>query len=124
MSREKTESSIPVVRGKVDTLVLYEVREDELDVFEKGSPSSIYFSLGLFFISVGLSFLITLQTIDIPEGKKYTTFLVVTICGLAIGSVLLFLWWKTGDSSKDLCKKIRARVETERTTSKNPDTTD
>ncbi|WP_125334742.1 hypothetical protein [Brucella anthropi] len=104
--------SLRIIRGQVDSLSLYEITDYELELLEKGSPSSTYFNFAVFFFSVGVSFLTTLVTVDIESIYVFSVFTCFTIIGLSASTVLFVLWKNTHSSNRALCMKIRARVPT------------
>lgn len=109
-----TEASVQlrIVRGPVDSLSLYEITDYELELLEQGSPSSTYFNFAIFFISIGVSFLTTLLTVEIASIYIFSVFTILTVIGICAALVLFQLWRSTKSRTKDLCKKIRARVPT------------
>lgn len=103
---------IRIIRGTVDSLSLYEITDYELDLLEQGSPSSTHFNFAIFFISIGLSFLTTLLTVEIESIRLFSVFTVLAVIGIAAGLVLFELWRRTRSKTRDLCDRIRARVPT------------
>ena len=101
-----------IIRGPIDSLSLYEITDYELEILEQGSPSSTYFNFAVFFISVGLSFLTTLLTVEIKSVYLFSVFTVLTVIGIFAALVLFQLWRRTKSKTRDLCIKIRARVPT------------
>ena len=99
-----------IVRGRFDSLSLYEVTEAELELLERGSPSSIYLNFGVFFASVGLSFFVALITTKIESLRVYTVFCVVAFIGVALGVILLAIWHRTRVSVAQTISKIRDRM--------------
>ena len=72
MNRDDTstgQNEPTILRGKVDSLSLYEITDFELDVLEKGSPNSIYLNFSIFLLSVGFSFLAALFSTDIQSER-------------------------------------------------------
>lgn len=114
MTDEKTEDSVSlrIVRGPVDSLSLYEITDHELELLEDGSPSSTYLNFGICFITVGLSFITTLVTVKVESVYIFTVFVVLAVVGISVSAVLFVLWRRTRSRTKDLCKRIRARVPT------------
>jgi len=100
-----------ISRGRFDSLVLYEVTEDELDVLEKGSPSSIFLNFAIFLLSVSISFFAIIFTVEVTPLSKFVVFLIVALVGLIIGSVLLVLWFRSRKTSKTVVRKIKKRLE-------------
>lgn len=70
---ERKEGNSPrIIRGRVDSLSLYEITETELDTLERGSPYSIHLNFGVFLLTLGLSFLTSLLTTDTLRRRRYS----------------------------------------------------
>jgi hypothetical protein len=102
-----------IVRGRVDSLSIYEITEDELRTLEQGSPSSTYFNFAIALLSTALSFITVLTTTSIPSGKLFTVFVVITVVGFALGSFLLILWCRTKSSVRVIVDRIKQRIRQE-----------
>ena len=98
-----------VVRKKVDSVILYEVKENELDKLEKGRQSDIFLNFSIFCYSVMLTCFVSLLTSTFNNDFSKIAFFCVVVIGAIIGTILLILWWKSKDSVKDIIKIIRAR---------------
>lgn len=109
----QNEEKVKVRLGKVDSICLYQVTEDELDILEKGSPSSLYLNFSLFLISSAVSFTASLVFTDITSLKVFTVFVLFTILGYILGILLFILWYRDFRSSSSISKKIRKRLEAE-----------
>ncbi|MEX6625286.1 hypothetical protein [Tenacibaculum salmonis] len=106
-----SDENVKVKRHKFDSLTIYEVSESELDIIEKGSPSSIYLNFAIFLISVAASFLASLLTNDYTNKQNtFIVFLVITILGFIIGLFLIILWLRTKNDFDEAIKKIKERV--------------
>lgn len=103
----------PVIkRGRVDSLNIFEIREDELNTIEKGSTTSLYLNFSIFLLSIAASFLIALLTSDFKDKLfTFTIFCVVTAVGFAIGIILLVMWFREKDEFKEVIKTIRQRIK-------------
>jgi len=101
---------IKILRGKVDSLSLYEITDNELETLEKGSPSSTYLNFSIFLLSVGFSFLVSLLTVKIESMKIYTTFMIFTVIGILAGIILLVLWYRERRSISEVIKRIKDRI--------------
>jgi len=99
-----------IVRGQVDSLSLFEITDYELELLAQGGPNSIYINFAIFFFSIALSFFTTLLTVQIDSQKVFTVFVVLTVVGFAVGSVLMVLWFRTRTRISTLVTKIKARV--------------
>lgn len=103
-------NKVRIVRGRVDSLSLYEITDTELDILEKGSPNSIYLNFGIFLLSVGISFLISLLSTDIQSSRTFTVFVVLCSVGLLGGLFFILLWHKTKSKVTGVVKKIKERI--------------
>lgn len=108
--RDKKGDTIRVVRAPLDSLSVFDVTEQELDQLAAGSPSSTCFNFAVFAASIGVSFLATLCTVDVPAGKIFTVFCVVTVIGLLAGLILFVVWMRMQQSISVLVGRIRARA--------------
>ena len=99
-------------RGRYQALKLFEVSEGELTIIERGSPSSIYLNFAIFLISLGISFLTTLLTVNL-ENKifLFTIFTIICVIGFLIGFFLLILWYRNRNEVKNIITEIRDRLE-------------
>lgn len=103
----------PIIkRGRVDSLNIFEIREDELNTIEKGSTTSLYLNFAIFLLSIAASFLIALLTSDFKDKLfTFTIFCVVTVVGFVIGLILLIMWFREKDEFKEVIKIIRQRIK-------------
>lgn len=104
------ENEVRIVRGRVDSLSLYEITDHELDMLEKGSPGSLHLNFGIFLLSVGTSFLITLLSTDIQSNRIFTIFIVLCSLGIVGGTFLIFLWYRMKGDVADIVSKIKKRI--------------
>jgi len=112
--------TIGIKRGRLDSLLIYEVSERELKIIEKGSNDSIFLNFGIFFLSISISFFIVLFTVDFfYEDRddlmiKFIVFVCIAILTL-IGSIIcLVAWWRNKDDFKQTIIEIKQRMEEER----------
>ncbi|MFV0587151.1 hypothetical protein [Bacteroides reticulotermitis] len=98
-----------VTRKRVEEVVLYEVKENELDTLEKGKQNDIYLNFAIFCFSIMMSCLAALITSDFKYDFAQTAFFCMVAIGGIIGTILLFLWWRGKDSIKEIVKTIRER---------------
>ena len=96
-------------RGRVDSLTLYEITDYELDVLERGSPSSIELNFAVALLSIGVSLLVTLLTTN-PSKVVLLGFLVTSVSGFVFGFYFLLRWYRTHNDVADVVAKIRARI--------------
>jgi hypothetical protein len=106
------EDKVSVKRGRVDSIVIFEVTENELNIIRNGSETSIYLNFSIFLITVALSFLISLLTADFSKKLLvFTIFCTITTCAFLIGIFLFFLWLKKKDRFKEVILKIQNRIK-------------
>lgn len=101
---------IKVIRASVESVSLFEITDYELEILEKGAPSSTYFNFAVFALSVGASFLLSITTTVIASDRLFTVYTVISVLGLAAGVFLLILWARFRSSTTAVCARIRARV--------------
>lgn len=105
---------VKVKRAKYDSLELFEVSENELTTIERGSPSSNYLNFAIFLLSIAISFLTTLMTVDLNERRTlFTVFTVICVLGFMVGAFLLILWYRNKNDFDDVLKRIRDRMKQE-----------
>ena len=108
-----------VRRGRVESVDLYEIKDSELDILEKGSPSDLQLNFAIFLLSIAVSGTFTLGTATFSKSVIQTAFLIVTIVGYVLGVFLLIYWWRTRTSVKSLANKIRRRIKPDPTQAEN-----
>lgn len=102
-----------VRRGRVDCVDLYEVKENELDLLEKGSPANLQLNFAIFLLSLAFSGTLTLTTATFSVSALETVYIVVTVVGYLLGAYLFLIWWKTYTSIKNIVATIRGRIPPE-----------
>jgi hypothetical protein len=111
--QSNTDKPLEIKRGRVDSVSLYEVKENELDILENGEPTGIYLNFSIFLLSLAFSGILTLCTATFNNDLVKNSFLFVSIIGIIIGILLLILWWKGRKSVKNIIQKIRGRIPQE-----------
>ena len=102
-----------VRRGRVDSVDLYEVKENELELLEKGSPANLQLNFSIFLLSLAFSSIIALATATAKQPITETIFVFVAVVGILLGMYLLISWWRTRTSIAGMVKKIRQRIPPE-----------
>ena len=100
-------------RAPLGALIIYEISESELEILERGSPSSIFLNFAIFLLSVAISFTLTLTTTTMKSEMLYVTFLVVSINCFIVGILFVILWWRNYQSMSKLVDVIRRRLPPE-----------
>lgn len=115
MAEEKDsgERSLRIRWGKVDSLSLYEVTEDELETLSTGGPASLLLNFGLSLLSIALSFLVTLLSTEIKSERTFMVFVLVSIVGFVGAAILLLMWNRNRQSISTIVQRIRRRMPTE-----------
>lgn len=98
-------------RGRVESVDLYEIKETELDVFEKGSPADLHLNFAIFLLSIAFAAIISLSTATFANSTVHITFIVVAVVGVLIGVYLLIAWWRGRRSLRATCSQIRRRIK-------------
>ena len=97
-------------RGRVDSLNIYEVKEHELELLEKGAAGTLQFNFAIFLFSIALTCIAALATADFKWDLVKLIFAFVTVVGLIVGSYLMLSWWRTRTSLKEVVSTIRNRL--------------
>lgn len=105
------EKATTIKRARVDSLVIYEVSEGELETIERGSPNSTFLNFAIFLLSIFASFMVAVLTCDFKEKERlfYIFIIVSTISGI-IGILLFILWLRTKNDVDEVIKKIKERI--------------
>ena len=107
---EDSGNSVPVRRGKVDLIVLYEVTEHELELLKSGSPTGLLLNFAIFAISIAVAFFITLLTTTISSDRVFIVFVIITAVGMLAGLILFVLWLRLRKSISNTVRTIKDRV--------------
>lgn len=107
------ESQLRIRRGRVESVDLYEIKDTELELLERGSPADLQLNFSIFLLSLAFSGVCALATATFKSPRVETAFMVVTVCGFLIGLYLLVAWWRNRTSLKEACKRIRQRIPPE-----------
>lgn len=102
-----------VRRGSVDSVDLYEIKDSELDLLEKGTPAHLQLNFAIFLLSIAFSSIGTLVTATFVYPIVQNIFLVTSVIGTLLGMYLLLGWYQSRSSLKELCKEIRRRLPTD-----------
>ena len=105
------EKPLQIRRGRVESVDLYEVKDSELDLLEKGSPATIQLNFSVFLLSIAFSSVAALCTATFKWDIAEMIFVFVSVIGLLMGVYLLIIWWRTRESIGKTVKCIRSRIE-------------
>lgn len=109
----ETQVQVRIIRGRVDSVRLYEVKENELDILENGEPTGLYLNFAIFLFSLASSGILALCTATFKSYLIENTFLFVSIIGLLGGLFLSILWYRGRKSIKSIISTIKDRIPPE-----------
>ncbi len=107
------ETSLLVRRGRVVSVDLYEIKDSELEILEKGSPADLQLNFAIFLLSSVFTAIVALCTATFTNENVKIAFIGVAVVGSMFGLYLMLSWWKGRGSSKAVCKAIRQRMQPE-----------
>lgn len=102
---------LEVRRGRVASVDLYEVKDSELDLLEKGSPATVQLNFSIFLFSLAFTSIGALCTATFRWPTAQTIFVVIAVIGILMGLYLLISWWRTRTSITAVIRDIRGRIE-------------
>ncbi|MHB8405761.1 MAG: hypothetical protein ACYDCJ_10100 [Gammaproteobacteria bacterium] len=106
------EDKIPVRRGRVDSLTLYDVTEQELAELERGGSGHAYLDFSLTFCSTAIAFLIAILTMHSFDSTKIIFIIICSVC--ALGTIIFFVLWRMHRTTmKVIIRRIKARLSDE-----------
>ena len=89
----------PIInRGRVEFLNLYEVKENELELLEKGSDANLQLSFAIFLFSTALTCAAALATSSFKWKIAESIFTFIIVVGLLLGTYLVISWWRSRKS--------------------------
>ena len=89
---------------------LYEVKEHELELLEKGVGGTLQFNFAIFLFSTAFTCIAAIATADFKWDLAKTIFTFIIVVGLLFGSYLMLNWWRTRTSLKEIVSVIRSRI--------------
>ena len=108
------ETPLRIRRGRVDSVDLYEIKDTELELLQRGSPAGIYLNFSIFLLSMALTALAALCTATAFKDEPIrTVFIVVTVIGLIFGALLMILWHTGRRNVSEVIRGIRDRIPPE-----------
>ena len=117
----KNEDKLPVRRGRVASVDLYEVKEHELEILERGQVGTLQLNFAIFLFSIAFTCIAALATADFRWQIAETIFIFIIVVGILLGSFLIFIWWRTKQSITKVITTIRNRLNGEFPEIESPD---
>ena len=108
-----SDEKLSVRRGRVASVDLYEVKEHELELLEKGQVGTLLLNLGIFLFSIAFTCIAALATADFRSPITETIFIFIIVVGILGGLCLILIWWKTKQSIREVVSIIRSRLNGE-----------
>lgn len=106
-------TSVKIRRGRVSSVDIFEIKDNELDILEKGSPADLQLNFAIFLFSIAASGGCSLATATFTNKLVEQVFLIVTIVGFILSAYLFVAWLRNRTSLKTLCARIRGRLAPE-----------
>lgn len=121
---KSSRDTITVRRGRMDSIDVYDVTDQELEALKRGGDGGIYLNFALAFFSIAVSFIIALETTSITSDRQFFVFALVA-AGALLGAVILGLIWVVSrNSTKDIVLIIKSRMSYDQNPDKNESETD
>jgi len=98
-------------RGRVESVDLFEIKEHELELFQKGSPADLHLNFSIFLLSLAFTSIAALATATFQNENVHTTFIVIGVVGVILGAYFLIAWWRNRTPLSLVCKRIRERIK-------------
>jgi len=102
-----------VRRGRVESVDLYEIKDNELDQLEQGTPAGLQLNFSIFLLSIAFGAISSLFTATFSNKTIETIYIVISVVGVLAGIYLLIAWRRTKSPVRELCRRIRERIPPE-----------
>lgn len=110
VTQSKDDEVIQKKRCRVDSIITYDVTEDELESLKKSSSKSTILNFAVSTLSIAITTLFFLLTLDFATREKTYIFALALLIATTVLTIVLFLMWhKTSDEFNDTIKKIKTR---------------
>jgi hypothetical protein len=110
-AKHATQSSsekIPVRRVPLQEIIIYDLRENELDALINGGRVSTYQAHATWSLSMALGFLSLVLAAGLPQ-FWVAVFALLTAAGFSVGLILLFFYLRDRKSLNGVVERIKAR---------------
>ena len=103
--------TLRVNRGRVDSVDVYEVKENELETLEQGVRANLQFGFAIFLFSAALTCVAALSTSNFKWEVVKIIFICLSIIGIVLGVFFIWSWWRTRKSVSKVISTIRNRID-------------
>ena len=107
------DTTVRVRHGRVASVDVFEIKESELEIFEKGSPADLQLNFALPLLTMAFEAVCILVTATFANQTTKTVFIVLAVVGALFGLYLLVAWKRNRKSLKIVCRTIRSRIPSE-----------
>lgn len=102
---------VVIKRARVDSLIIYEITESELDTLINGTQSSLYLNISISAFSFFISFLISLLTCSFENKLAIkTVFISVAVFTIIFATIYFIRWLVARKDLKTILNKIKNRT--------------
>lgn len=102
----------------------FEITDQELDVLENGSKSSIFLNFALLLLSISTCFLVMLIFTTIPSDRVFAVITIIVVIGYLADAALFVLWRISRKSTAGVAEKVRSRTSLNDSYGETPDLED
>ena len=106
-----SDEKLLIRRGRVDSVNIYEVKEHELELLEKGQTGTLLLNLAIFLFSIAFTCIAALATANFRWPIAETIFVVIIVVGILLGLCFVLIWWRTKVSITEIVSIIRNRID-------------
>lgn len=100
---------VNVRRGRLGSVDVYEVTDDELEKLAKGTTASVDLAFSIFLLTLAFSCVVVLTTTKPMWNSEYI-YVIVGFTSLVFGIYFLIMWRKSKTDANKLIKKIKERI--------------
>ncbi len=106
-----SDENIPIRRGRLGSVIVYDVRKDELELLEKGGEATIQLNFAVFLYSITIAAVIALVcTKDFRWANVSIIFVLVSIFSFIFGTYFTIIWRRSKKSITNTVLEIRNRL--------------
>ena len=88
-------------RGRLESLVIYDVTESELTLLEKTTDASVWLNFFIGTLSTALSFLISLLTINWEKSEMLKIIFICVVIIMGLASLICCVFWIRGRGERN-----------------------